>query len=187
MARTLSKEGKLMKRTRILLVILALLASLLATASAMAQSSKNVFTIKHVVCTESGGKSWASAGRFHLRGAANAGYIISTEPRLVGVSTIIFDADINTATGAGTGSGTVVFLPAADNVHGTWKGTLKENNPGTPESRTGTAFLRGTDDLAGFELTVKIKGTTDLSGAPATTCPKPTAADILTVHIWRTK
>ena len=176
-----------MKRARILLVILALFAGLLVAASAMAQPSKNVFTIKHIVCTESGGKSWLSAGMFHLRGDANAGYIISSEPRLAGTSAIIFDADINTTTGVGTGSGTVVFLPAANNVHGTWKGTLKENNPGTPESRTGTAFLRGTDDLARFELTVTIKGTTDLSGAPASACPKPTAADILTVHIWRTK
>jgi len=87
---------------------------------------------------------------------------------------------------AGAGSATAVLLPAADTVHGIWRGTFQEQNPATPEKRTGRAFFRGADAFNGLELTMTIKGTTDMSGAPAS-CPKPTAADILTVRFWSTR
>lgn len=175
-----------MKRLHLILVILALLAGLLVTSSATATPAAKELTIKHFVCSETGGKLWSTKNGMHLRGLANRGQIVSTDPRLAGTSVIIFNADVNPSTGTGAGYATAVLLPAADNIHGTWQGTFKEQNPATPEKRTGTAFFRGTDDLKGLELTMKVKGTTDMSGAPAA-CPNPTAADILTVRIWRTK
>jgi hypothetical protein len=174
-----------MKRSRILLVILAMLAGLLVTSSAMARPAARVFTVKHFVCSQTGGKQWVSGSTLHLRGLSNSGQLVSTEPRLAGSSVIIFNADLNASTMAGVGSGTVVFLPAADNIHGSWRGTFQEKNPATPPKRTGTAFLRGTDDLRGLELTITIKGTTDVSDAPPA-CPNP-VADIMTVHIWSTR
>jgi len=180
-----TQEVSIMKRSRILLVILGMLAGLLVTTPAMARPAAKVVTVKHFVCSQTGGKQWVGGSTLHLRGLSNSGQIVSNESRLAGSSVIIFSADLNANTMAGVGYGTVMFLPAADNVHGAWLGTFKEQNPATPEKRTGTAFLRGTDDLKGLELTITIKGTTDVSDAPSS-CPNP-VADIMTVHVWSTR
>ena len=86
---------------RILPAIMVTLAGLLVTSSAMARPAAKVVTIKHFVCSQTGGKQWVSAGRLHLRGLSNSGQIVAAEPRLAGSSVIIFNADLNANTMAG--------------------------------------------------------------------------------------
>jgi len=35
-----------------------------------------VFTVKHFVCSQTGGKQWVSGGTFHLRGLSNSGQLV---------------------------------------------------------------------------------------------------------------
>ena len=137
---------------RFTMPLLAATLAVAMAAPALATAAKTEVTGVETICDVVPGDSWVSDGILHARGDIFTTIVQSDDVLLDGVNTVVFNANINLATGDGTGHGT--FSLALNAVNGTWEGSFTLKFSGG--LFTGRAVGHGTGDLAGQQFKVQL-------------------------------
>lgn len=145
-------------------IAVSLLLLLVAASPALAKPTETPVDLLEVSCVQIPGMTWTSGEMFHLRGQVSQSVLYDAETlEVVGGNAILGNANLNPTTSSGVffGTSSGIYLPAS--TTGTFDGPWTIHVSSGEFS--GQAVARGTGELEGQTMRVRLVGLTDAETA----------------------